>query len=82
VEHLKGSSLRQVLALLVSIRLIWKGLPRPNTVAYYEYTYITVVKCFDNIGPKFNIQRHFLLVNDALDNKLECLLLKKILILV
>jgi len=36
VEHLKGSSLGQALALPTNIILGWKGLPGSNTIAYYE----------------------------------------------
>ncbi len=36
VEHLKGSSIGQVLALETDIRPGWKGLPRTNTIAYYK----------------------------------------------
>jgi hypothetical protein len=37
VEHLKGSSLGKVPALLITIRLGWKCLPRTNTIAYVKH---------------------------------------------
>jgi hypothetical protein len=36
MEHLKGASLGQALALPANIRLGWKGFPGTNTLAYYE----------------------------------------------
>jgi hypothetical protein len=36
VEHLKGASLRQALALPENIRLGWKSLPGTNFLAYYQ----------------------------------------------
>ncbi len=41
VEHLKGASIGQVLALPTNIRLGYKGLPGTNTLAYYENLLIT-----------------------------------------
>jgi hypothetical protein len=35
-----------------NIRLDWKGLPRTNTLAYYENQYITAVKKFYSTGPR------------------------------
>jgi hypothetical protein len=46
VEQLKGVSLGKTLALPANIRLGWKGLPRTNTLAYYENLQITPVKSF------------------------------------
>jgi hypothetical protein len=37
VEHLKGASRRWALALLANIIQDWKGLPRTNTLTYYEH---------------------------------------------
>jgi hypothetical protein len=46
VEHLKGASLRQALVLPTNIRLGWKGLTGPNTLAYCKNPLITTVKSF------------------------------------
>jgi len=35
----------------MNIRLSWKGLPGRNTLAYYEYPQIRVVRKFYNIVP-------------------------------
>jgi hypothetical protein len=37
--------------LLTSIRIVWKGLPETNTVAYYEHKKIMAVKSSCKIGP-------------------------------
>ncbi len=49
-QHLVPPLLGKLLALLVKIRLELNDLPMTNTLAYYEYSYITAVK-FNNIGP-------------------------------
>jgi hypothetical protein len=36
VEHLKGASFGQALALPANTRLGWKGLSGTNTLAYFE----------------------------------------------
>ncbi len=36
VDHLKGASLGWAPALPANIKQGWKGLPRTNTLAYYE----------------------------------------------
>ncbi len=46
VDHLKGSSLRQALTLSTNIGVGQKGLPRTNTLAYYENSLIVSVKSF------------------------------------
>jgi hypothetical protein len=46
VEHLKGASIRQALALPTNIRLDWKGFPRTNTLDYNGNPQITAVKGF------------------------------------
>ncbi len=51
MEHLKGASISQALALLTNIRLDWKGLPRTNTLAYYKHPFITAVTSFTILGP-------------------------------
>jgi hypothetical protein len=38
VEHLKGSSIRQVPALPTNIRPGWKGLPGTNTLTYWAHS--------------------------------------------
>jgi hypothetical protein len=35
-----------LLALATKYRVVWKGLPRANTLAYYENSYLTAVKSF------------------------------------
>jgi hypothetical protein len=46
MDHLKGASLAWALALPANNRLGWKGLPRTNTLVYYEKLQITAVKSF------------------------------------
>jgi hypothetical protein len=46
VEHLEGSSLGWAHALPANIRLRWEGLPRTNTLGYFENSQITAVKSF------------------------------------
>jgi len=46
VEHLKGASFGQALALSTNIRLSWKGLLGTNALAYYEKSQLTAVKSF------------------------------------
>ncbi len=46
LKRLEGASLRQALALPANIRLGRKGLPRTNTLTYYENLLITTVKSF------------------------------------
>jgi hypothetical protein len=38
VKHLKDAALRYAPALPANKRLGWKGLPRTNTLAYYEHS--------------------------------------------
>jgi hypothetical protein len=59
VEHLKDTSLSQVLASVTDIRIGWRGLPGTNTVAYYENTSITNVKSFIIFSPGPNVIKHF-----------------------
>jgi hypothetical protein len=48
-KHLSGASLNgRPLALPTNIRLGWRGLPRTNTLAYYENPQITVVQVLYN----------------------------------
>jgi hypothetical protein len=58
VEHLKGASLGQALALPANIRLGWKGLPGTNTLAYYKNPQITD-KTFYNIGQWCRVYKPF-----------------------
>ncbi len=52
MKQLSGGRLcGSLLALHTNIRLGWKGLPRINTLAYYEHLWITEEKKFYNIGP-------------------------------
>ncbi len=51
MENLKGASLVQALALLVNIRLGWKGLPGTNTLAYNKNFVSYDRKKVYNIGP-------------------------------
>jgi hypothetical protein len=41
----------RAVALLANIRLGWKRLRETNTLAYYEHSYITVVKSFMTLAP-------------------------------
>ncbi len=51
VEHLKEDPLLgRLLALPANIGLGWKGLPRTNTLAYYENLEITAVKSFRGLA--------------------------------
>ncbi len=40
-----------LLALPTIIRLVWKGLPRINTLVYYNHLSITAAKSFIALGP-------------------------------
>jgi len=51
VEYVKDASLLYAAALFTNSRLGWKCLPRTNTVAHYEYSYITDIKSFITLGP-------------------------------
>ncbi len=46
-----ASLLGRLLASPTNLRLGWKGLPRTNTLAYYESLKITTVKSFIVQGP-------------------------------
>ena len=46
----------RLLTLLSNIRLGWKGLPRTNTLAYYENPLITAVKSFIVQAPEYSTQ--------------------------
>ncbi len=46
VEHLKGASLGQALALPTNIRLGWKGFAGTYALAYFEKSLLTTVKSF------------------------------------
>ncbi len=50
MEHLKGASLGQALALPTNIRLGWKGSAWTNALAFYEVVTYGCKK-FYNIGP-------------------------------
>jgi hypothetical protein len=41
----------RLILLPTNIRQSWKGLPWPNTQAYYKHSHITVVKCFITFCP-------------------------------
>ncbi len=51
IEHLKGTLFGWVLAFPANIRLGQREVPRTNTLAYYETSYITDIKCFIVSGP-------------------------------
>jgi len=51
MEHLKGASLGQALALPTNIRLGWKGFAGTNDLAYYEKLQLTAVKRFLTLAP-------------------------------
>ncbi len=44
----------RLLVLPTNIRIGWKGLPRTNTLAYYEHSLIACVKSFITMGPGDN----------------------------
>ncbi len=47
MKHLSDDPLYvKLLALPTNNRLVWKGLPGTNTLAYYENLQLTAVKCF------------------------------------
>ncbi len=52
LEHLKGSSIGKAPAFPIHIRLGWKGLPRGNTLAFYENSKLTAVKSFMTLAPE------------------------------
>ncbi len=51
MEHLKGASISQALALLTSIRLDWKGLPGTSTLAYYMHSHMKAITSFTTLVP-------------------------------
>jgi hypothetical protein len=51
VGYVKDDSLGWALASLANIKLGLKGIPRTNTLAYYELSYITAVKSFMTLSP-------------------------------
>ncbi len=51
VMYLSGAPFKgRLLALLTNIMLSREGLPRTNTLAYYEHSEITAVKSFITYG--------------------------------
>ncbi len=50
VDHPKGASLRQALALLINIRLGWKGLSKRSAAAYYKHFQIMALQRLNNFG--------------------------------
>jgi hypothetical protein len=76
VEQLKKAPLTsRFLALSTNMRLGWKGLPGPNTLAYYENPYITDVKSFITLDPGVIVIKLFLPELKNVHNKLERLFL-------
>ncbi len=52
MKHISDAPLQaRLLALPTNIRLDWKGLPGPNTLADYENSELSAVKSFHNTGP-------------------------------
>ncbi len=63
-------------ALLTNFRQGCKGLPKTNTIAYYEHSFITYGrKSFLTLGPGVNIKKHFNFLMTLRYNKLDCLCL-------
>jgi hypothetical protein len=56
VEHRKGASLGQALALATNIRLRWKGFAGTNALAYYEKSELAAVNCFITLARFFYIR--------------------------
>ncbi len=73
VEHLKGGSLRKTQALSTIIRLGRKGLPRTNTLAYYENSKLMAAKSFITKAPGANVMNFLLPYFTNFHDKLECL---------
>ncbi len=60
VKHLFIAPLKdRVLAFPTKIRLVWKGLPRANNVAYCEHWYITAVENYITLEPGDHVIKHF-----------------------
>jgi hypothetical protein len=56
VKHLLNAPLLSgLLTLPKNIRLDRKVLPATNTLAYYEHSYITDVKCFITLAPDISV---------------------------
>ncbi len=49
--------------LPANIRLGWKGLAGTKTIAYYENSYITAVKCLITFDPNVNVMEHFFITD-------------------
>jgi hypothetical protein len=72
VKHLSSAAVYyRLLVLQTDIRIGWKGLPRTNTIAYYEYSQITAVKSLINFKSRSQAYQTF--NGHNLRNKLECL---------
>jgi hypothetical protein len=78
VEFLKGSSHGKALALPTNIRLVWKGLPGPNTLAITKSVNYGC-KIFHRIGSWACIIKLITAVIYSFCNKLQCLSLNTIL---
>jgi hypothetical protein len=50
VEHLKGATFGLAMALPTYIRLVWRGLPGTNAVAYLKKLSIKAVKSFTTLA--------------------------------
>ncbi len=54
-----NGALRQALALTPNIKLVWKGLPGTNTLAYYEKAQLTPVKSFIKSAPLVSCKTNY-----------------------
>ncbi len=64
MKHFSGAPLKgKLLAFPTKNRLGWEGLPGTNTLAYYKYPYITVVKSFIIQVPRPNVTKLFTAIN-------------------
>jgi hypothetical protein len=73
VSRLKGGTLRKTPALSTIIRLGRKGLPRTNTLAYYENYKLTAAKSFITLATGANVMNFLWPYFTNFYDKLECL---------
>ncbi len=76
MEHLKGSLLGPALALLVNIRLGWKGLDKHSSVLQLFAIYGR--KSFITLGSDFNVMKHFYHSQRHSRHKVKCLSLSSL----
>jgi hypothetical protein len=53
MKYFSGTPLlSRLMALATNTKLGWKGLPKANTLAYYEHSKIADIKTFKTFGPR------------------------------